>query len=88
MLIDGVPIVVPVGAGVVLEDLLPPPIANATPAAAPAAASPSRIHFVLPDEPCPGGAPDIVTAGGSLALASAAVGIGVVAAGVIGSALT
>ena len=70
--------VAPEGAVAAGEDLLPP-IANATPAAAPAAAIPSRIHFVLLEEPCPGGAPEIVTAGGSVAFASAEVGIGVVA---------
>ena len=76
MLIDGAPIVAPEGgAVVVLEDLLLP-IANATPATAPAAAIPSRIHFVLPEEPCPGGAPEIATVGGSAALAAAAVGSG------------
>ncbi len=68
--------VAPEGGAVELLDDLLPPIANATPAAAPAAAIPSRIHFVLPEEPWPGGAPEIVTAGGSSALASAAVGSG------------
>lgn len=70
--------VAPEGAVAAGEDLLPP-IANATPAAAPAAAIPSRIHFVLLDEPCPGGALEIETGGGSVALASADVGMGVVA---------
>jgi len=86
MLMDGAPMVVPGAAAFAAEDLLPP-IANATPAAAPAAASPSRIHLVLPEEPCPGDAPDMVTAGGSLAFASAAVGSCVIGARVIGSGL-
>ena len=87
MLMDGAPIVIPLGVVDAVDELLLPPIANATPAAAPAAASPSRIHLVLPEELCPGGAPEMVTAGGSVALASAAVGIGDVEARTIGSGL-
>ena len=86
MLIDGAPMVVP-GVGLAAVDDLLPPIANATPAAAPAAARPSRIHLVLPEDLCPGGALDIVTAGASFAFVSAAVGIGVIDTRAVGSGL-